>query len=98
MGTQIEGKTLGIIGLGKIGGAVAGKAKALGMRVIAFDPLVPSEVIASRGIEPAELSHLLSSSDIITVHVPLSDATRGLLGEKEFALCKRGVFIINCAR
>ncbi|HZV11888.1 MAG TPA: hydroxyacid dehydrogenase, partial [Candidatus Kapabacteria bacterium] len=98
MGIQLEGKTLGVIGFGKIGSEVAKKANAIGMRVVAYDPLVASEFIVSRNAEPAALPALLSSSDIITVHVPLTNVTRGLLGEKEFSLCKRGVLIINCAR
>jgi len=98
MGTELYKKTLGIIGLGRIGAEVAKRALSFGMKVIAFDPYLSSEVGKGLGIEMVELSVLLKSADFITVHTPLTESTRHMISDKEFALMKDGVWVINCAR
>jgi D-3-phosphoglycerate dehydrogenase len=94
MGTEVYGKTLGIIGLGKIGRYVAQLAVGLGMKILAFDPLI------SEGGEfkLVDLDTLLGEADFITVHTPLNDQTKYLIAEAEFRKMKDGVRIINCAR
>lgn len=96
--TELKGKTLGIIGLGKIGKKVAKVANALEMSVISYDPFIDKAAMEEVGIKKAELEELLKTSDYITVHVPLNDKTRDLISEKEFALMKDGVKILNVAR
>lgn len=98
MGTELYDKTIGIIGLGKIGKEVAIRCKAFGMKVIGYDPLISTEFANKLGIEIVELNHLLRNSDIITIHIPLSPETKYFFDEEKFALCKKGVKIINAAR
>ncbi len=98
MGTELYGKTLGVIGLGKVGREVAARAKAFGMNVIGYDPLLAGDAASKLGLETVALDDVYSRSDFITVHTPLTEETRGILGEKSFAKCKRGVRVINCAR
>ena len=98
MGIELYKKTLGIIGLGRIGAEVAKRALSFGMKVIAFDPYLSSEVGKGLGVEMVELESLLKNSDFITVHTPLTENTRHVISDKEFALMKDGVRIINCAR
>jgi D-3-phosphoglycerate dehydrogenase len=97
-GTELQGKTLGIIGLGKIGREVAVRSKAFGMRIIGYDPVLSEEVAAKIGAELVDLNTVLAQSDIITVHVPLSDETRNLISSETLEKCKDGVKLINCAR
>lgn len=97
-GAEVYGKTLGIFGLGKIGREVAVRAKAFGMQVIGYDPVLSSDFAAKMGISLVDIETIFKQSDIITVHVPLDDKTRNLLRTETFALCKDGVKIINCAR
>ncbi|MGQ9631234.1 MAG: phosphoglycerate dehydrogenase [bacterium] len=97
-GTEVYNKTLGIIGLGRIGGAVAKRAQGLGMRVIGYDPYISEERSTKLEVKFVDLPTLYRESDYITVHTPLTEETKGLIGEKEFAQMKRGVRIINCAR
>jgi D-3-phosphoglycerate dehydrogenase len=97
-GTEVSGKTLGLIGLGKVGSEVARKATGLDMHVVAFDPLVPGDVVAKSGIELVDLPELYRRSDYISVHTPLTTETGNLLCAATFAKCKQGVRIINCAR
>jgi D-3-phosphoglycerate dehydrogenase / 2-oxoglutarate reductase len=98
MGTELFGKTLGVIGLGKVGREVAARAEAFGMNVIGYDPLLAAEVATKLGLETVSLEDVYRRSDFITVHTPLTEETRSILGEKAFALCKRGVRVVNCAR
>ncbi|MCS7228769.1 MAG: phosphoglycerate dehydrogenase [Candidatus Kryptonium sp.] len=99
MGVELYGKTIGIIGLGRIGREVAIRCKAFGMNVIGYDPVLSSEIAMKLGIElVSDLNEIYRRSDFITVHVPLNDETRGMIGKNELAKCKRGVRIINCAR
>ncbi len=99
LGTQLAGKTLGIIGLGRIGMKVAERAKAFEMKVLGYDPVLAPAKAQERGIDPAtNLSDLLARSDILTMHVPLTDATKDLISANELAQMKPGSFLINCAR
>jgi D-3-phosphoglycerate dehydrogenase len=99
VGTQLAGKTLGIIGLGRIGTAVAKRAVAMDMQVIAYDPFLSTDRAAQLGIEAApDLDTVLRRCDILTIHTPYTDETRDLIGARELGLMKRGVRIVNCAR
>jgi D-3-phosphoglycerate dehydrogenase / 2-oxoglutarate reductase len=97
-GTELSGKTLGLIGLGKIGKEVATRSKSFGMKVITYDPLLSKESAIEIGVELVSLDSVFSESDIISVHTPLNDKTKHLLGNENFDKCKKGVKIINCAR
>ncbi|MBI3004231.1 MAG: phosphoglycerate dehydrogenase [Ignavibacteriales bacterium] len=97
-GTELQGKTIGVIGLGKVGREVASRCQAFGMSTIGFDPLLSAEVAGKAHIELVSLKEVFQRSDFISVHTPLNDDTRGLLGDKEIAECKTGVRIVNCAR
>jgi len=99
MGTELSGKTLGVIGLGRIGSRVATRCQAFGMNVIAYDPYIAEEIAERIHVElTGELDELLSRADIITVHTPLSNETRGMIAAKEIAKMKDGVRIVNAAR
>lgn len=97
-GTELFGKTVGVVGLGKVGREVAVRCRAFGMHVIGYDPILAAEVAARESIELVSLDVIYQRSDIITVHTPLNDETRNLLGETTLPKCKPGVRIINCAR
>lgn len=97
-GYELRGKTLGIIGFGRIGTRLAQRAKAFEMKTIVFDPFLTKERAEKSGVEIVELDDLLANADIITVHTPLTKETKGLLGMKNIAKTKPGVFLINCAR
>ena len=98
VGVEVCNKTLGIIGLGNVGRIVAERALGFRMKVIAHDPFVQPESAARMGVEIASLDEIYARADFITVHVPLTSETRGLINRKSFAKMKRGVRIINCAR
>ena len=99
MGTQLADKSIGIVGLGRIGQAVAARAKALEMRVVGYDPFLAKERAQELGIETfATVHELLPLVDYLTVHTPLSAETRNLIGTKEIGMMKRGVRLVNCAR
>ena len=97
-GTQLSGKTLGIIGLGRIGLEVAKRAIAFEMKVIAYDPYITPERAAQLGIEMAALDAMWPRADFITVHTPITAETKGLIGAAQIAKMKDGVRLINCAR
>ena len=98
-GTQLAGKTLAVIGLGRIGQSVAQRAIGLEMRVIGYDPFLSAQLAAEQGIElVAEVDELIPQCDFLTVHTPLSDETRGLINAERISKMKPGVRIINCAR
>ncbi|MCX5862936.1 MAG: phosphoglycerate dehydrogenase [Desulfomonile sp.] len=97
-GTEIFDKTLGVVGLGKIGSVVADRAMGLGMHVIAYDPFLSEEQAKQMGIRLETLDQVFKESDFITLHVPLTDETRGLIGAKNIAKMRDGVRIINCSR
>jgi len=98
VGVELRGKTLGIVGLGRIGRVVASRARGFEMRVVAFDPFVAPEQLRDTGIELAPLEEVCARADFITVHAPLTPETRGIVGARELALMKPGARIINCAR
>src|SRR5262249_14583019 len=99
VGTQVAGKTLGVIGLGRIGREVAERAAGLKMKVIGFDPFLSPDRAAQLGIEAvAGLDQLLPRCDFITVHVPLTDETKALIGAKELQTLRPGCRLLNVAR
>lgn len=98
VGSEVFNKTLGIIGIGNIGGLVAERALGLKMRVIAYDPFISREVAQRLGVEMVNLDDLYSRADFLSIHTPLTPETRGLIGPDAFAKMKPGVRIINCAR
>jgi D-3-phosphoglycerate dehydrogenase / 2-oxoglutarate reductase len=97
-GVELFQKTLGVIGMGHIGGGVARRAAAFGMPVIAYDPLINADEIRQRCAEPVSLDDLYANSDFISVHVPLTEETRGMIGAQAIKLMKRGVRLICDAR
>src|SRR5881392_3641056 len=94
VGCEITGKTLGIIGLGKVGTQVARRALALDMEVIAYDPFVPQ----GPDVPLVSLDDLLRRADFVTLHVPLTPITANMIGTRELDLMKEGAYLINCAR
>lgn len=97
-GTELNGKTLGVIGFGHIGSTVGKYARAFGMEVIAYDLVASDDQIKDHGGEPASLDELFSRADVITLHVPLTDSTRHMIDEQAIAKMKDGVRIISAAR
>lgn len=95
---RLRGTRLGVIGFGRIGRAVAQRALALGMEVWATDPVVAPREISASGVRPAALDELLASCTAVTLHVPLTGHTRGLISERQLALMSRGSFLVNTAR
>ncbi len=98
MGVELTGKTLGLVGCGNIGSIVADRANGLRMKVVAYDPFLSDKRALELGVEKVELEELFRRADIITLHTPLTDATRNLLSAESIATLKPGVRIVNCAR
>ncbi len=98
MGVELYNKTLGIVGFGRIGSEVAKRALSFGMKILTFDPFLSKEVAEELGVEVVELKPLLERADYITVHTPLTDETKHMISTDQFALMKKGVRVINCAR
>ncbi len=98
MGVELFNKTLGVLGLGRIGTEVARRCQGLGMNVIAFDPFLSEEKAEEMGIEKVEIAELFKRADFITIHTPLTAETRNLFNNKTIKTMKDGVYIINCAR
>lgn len=98
VGTELNRKTLGVIGLGKIGTELARRARAFGMTVLAYDPYTPADVAEQYGIILSELDELLKVSDFVSIHTPLNDSTRNMIDAKKLALMKPSAHLINCAR
>jgi D-3-phosphoglycerate dehydrogenase len=98
MGTEVCNKVLGVVGLGNIGAIVAERALGLRMKVVAYDPFITPEAAARMRVEQVSLEELLARADFVTLHVPLTAETRGLIGTDALARTKRGVRIVNCAR
>lgn len=98
MGVQLRGKVLGVVGLGRIGSEVARRARALGMRVLAYDPFIGPERAEELGVELRELEALFPEVDMLTLHTPLTEQTRHLLDRDAFRRMKRGVILVNTAR
>ena len=97
-GLEVTGKTWGIVGFGHVGQLVAGLLKGFNCELLAYDPFVPKDVADKFGVKLMSLEDLMKNSDIISIHVPLLDATRGLVGETEFSLMKKSAIIINISR
>ena len=98
MGVELYGKTLGVIGCGNIGSIVADRAIGLKMKVVSYDPFLSPEKATSLGVEKIEFDELLQRSDFISLHTPMTDATKGIIDTKAISKMKDGVYIINCAR
>lgn len=98
MGIEIRNKTLGVIGMGRIGSEVVKRAKAFEMDVIVYDPYISEEVAKDLGVEIVELDYLVQNADVMTIHVPLTPETKGLLSKREFDMMKDTAIILNCAR
>ena len=97
-GVELNGKTLGVIGFGRIGVEVGKRATAFGMNVIAYDPLISEDEIKKRGADPISLQDLYTRSDFISLHMPLTDDTRNMVGQQAFSQMKDGVRIVCAAR
>jgi len=98
MGVEVRNKVLGTVGLGKVAQEVVRRAQALGMRVVAYDPYVTPDYAEQRGVQLASLDELYAAADFITVHVPMTETTRNMIGAEAFAKMKQGVRILNVAR
>lgn len=98
MGTELYNKVLGVVGLGRIGTEVTRRALSFKMKVLVYDPYLSEERAKKLEVELADLETVLKHADYITVHTPLTNETRHLLGEKEFKIMKKGVRVVNCAR
>ena len=98
MGTEVRGKTLGIIGLGNVGSEVARRARGLEMKLLAYDPFVSVDYAKNLQVELVTLEKVLKESDFITLHLPLTAQTKGMIGANELAMMKKSARIINCAR
>lgn len=97
-GVELRGRTLGVIGGGRIGGAVAERCRAFGMKVIVHDPYLPVERVVDLRSPVVELNDLLETADVVTLHVPLTEETRALIGESALGMMKKGAFLINVSR
>ncbi len=97
-GLELRGRTLGIVGLGKIGQAIAVRARAMEMTVLGVDPFVTAEAAANHGVELVEFDDMLARADVVTVHVPLTRTTRGMIGREAIARMKPGSIVLNVAR
>lgn len=98
VGEALEGKRLGIVGLGKLGSRVAAFGKAFGMEVVAWSTNLTAEAAAEKGVRRVEKGELFATSDAVSVHVVLSDRSRGMIGEREIGAMKRGAILVNTAR
>jgi len=98
MGSEVSGKTLGVMGLGRIGREVARRGVALDMEVTGYDPYVSSEAMADMGVRSGSLDEVLAAADFVSLHLPLTDETRRLMNADRFAAMKKGARLINCAR
>ncbi|HEY0376438.1 MAG TPA: phosphoglycerate dehydrogenase [Pyrinomonadaceae bacterium] len=98
VGVELQGKTLGIVGLGRIGRTVAARARAFGMTIVAYDPFVAPDQARDLELEILPLDEVFARADFLTVHTPLTAETRGIIGPQAFSKMKRGVRVINCAR
>ena len=98
LGSELHDKTMGVVGLGRIGQGVAARARAFGMRVVAFDPFLDAIAAKRLDVELADLDEVLASADVVSLHTPLTDQTRGLVDAARLARMKAGALLINCAR
>lgn len=97
-GVELRGKTLGVVGMGRIGSAVAKRSKAFEMQVIVYDPFITKETADAMGVEIKSFEQVLQESDFLTFHLPLRPETRHMIGAKEFAMMRPGVRVLNVAR
>ena len=97
-GFELYGKTLGLVGAGRIGGQVAKRARAFGMQVLVYDPILSAERARELDVQRVSLSDVLSRADVLSVHVPLTEATAGLIGTAQLAQMKKGAVLLNVAR
>ena len=98
MGIELRNKTLGVIGMGRIGSQVVNRCKAFGMDAMAYDPYLPEEVAKQMGVELTDLDSVLKNADFITIHVPLTPETKHSISTEQFEIMKDGAYIVNCAR
>lgn len=98
MGSELRGRTLGILGIGRIGSAVAHIAQAMGMSVIAYDPYVSAEAMAGQGVTAQSMEQVIANADVLTIHLPLNDETANMLDRERLLTMKQGAFVINAAR
>lgn len=98
MGVEVRGKTLGLVGLGRVGLEVARRALAFDMRVLAYDPYVALDLARRAGVEVVDLRTLLGEADFVSLHTPLTQHTRGMIGREQLRWMKAGAFLVNCAR
>jgi D-3-phosphoglycerate dehydrogenase len=98
VGVELRNKVLGVLGMGRIGSEVAARAKAFGMTVFGYDPFLTEERAEKMGVHKASVDEIIRGADFITVHTPLTPETRHMIGKDQFAVIKKGVRIINCAR
>lgn len=97
-GIELDGKTVGIIGCGRIGQALAGRCQAFGMKTIGYDPYLPADAAREVGIELMDLDEVFRRSDFISLHVALTDSTRHMVSDEQFGMMKSTAYIVNCAR
>ena len=97
-GLELYGKTLGVIGLGRIGQQVVERAKSFGMNIVGYDPYIPEDVANSMGVKLVDINELCKVSDFITLHVPLTPKTKYIIGKDQISLMKNNAIIVNCAR
>ena len=98
VGTELQGKTVGLVGLGQVGSRVAARLKAWNVTLLAFDPYVTPERAAELGVRPVSFDELLAESDIVSLHAPVGAETKHLLGPMQFERMKKGALLVNCAR
>lgn len=98
LGGDVHGATLGVIGMGRIGSAVARRGLGFGMKVLYYDPFRRQDLEAKYGYEPSDMDSLLRTADFVTIHMPLSDATRHIIGAREIGLMKSSAYLINASR
>lgn len=98
MGVELQNKTLGILGLGRVGREVVSRCQAFGMKVVGYDPMFPADAARKLNIEPASAAEAIRRADFLTIHVPLLDETRNMINEESISTMKPGVRIVNCAR
>jgi len=97
-GTELNGKTLGIVGVGRVGGEVAKRAKSFQMKIVGYDPFLPPEVAVKLGVRLLPLDKVIEEADVITVHAPLTPSTKHIISKAQFDTMKPNVMVVNCAR
>lgn len=97
-GIELSGKTLGLIGSGRIGAEVARRAMAFGMRVVAYDPYLSKQTAKERGIDLADLATVLGSADFVSLHAALTPETKGMIGATQLGMMRRTAYLVNCSR